>query len=476
MRILHWYILKQHLVPLLLGFGVVTFVLEMDVLFDYLDLVINRGVALLTVLQLFVLSLGYIVALSVPCAVLVAVLMTFGRLSQDNEITALRASGVNLAAILAGPLLAATLLAVGLTSFNDRVLPEANHAFANLLIDIGRMRPTVKLQEGVFITDFPGYSLLVQSVNGRTNEMRGVTIYQMNAGGPPNLILARRGFLTYTSDGRTAVLKLKDGEIHEIPAEEGGPRKYRRMVFKTHVIHIQGAGAILERSVRETRTDREMSTGQLSQDRQQVIEQEQRSTAQHLEHLATYGITARDLQALIPTGLSWEARMTTTLRALFGGSPALERVQRESPPVRNELELWRLEHEALERRAGSLSVEIHKKFSLPAACVVFVFIGAPLGMRVRRAGPAVAFVSVAFFLFYYLCMVGGEELANRLLLPPWLAMWLPNLVLGTWGLLATLRSIEVWRPGVTRVIPAGRERHRLRDALPAGASAGGPPE
>jgi len=475
MRILHWYILKQHLVPLLLGFGVVTFVLEMDVLFDYLDLVINRGVAPLAVLQLFVLSLGYIVALSVPCAVLVAVLMTFGRLSQDNEITALRASGVNLASILIGPLLAATLLAAGLTFFNDRVLPESNHAFANLLIDIGRMRPTVKLQEGVFITDFPGYNLLVQSVNGRTNEMRGVTIYQMNAGGPPNLILARRGFLTYTPDGRTAVLKLKDGEIHEIPADESGPRKYRRMVFKTHIIHIQGAGAILERSVRDARGDREMSAGQLSQERQQVIAQDQRSTAQHLEHLATYGLTARDLETLIPTGLSWEARMATTLRALSGGSPALERVQRESPQVRTELELWRLEREALERRAGSLSVEIHKKFSLPAACVVFVFIGAPLGMRVRRAGPAVAFVSVAFFLFYYLCLVGGEELANRLLLPPWLAMWLPNLVLGTWGLMATLRAIEIWRPRALGVTPWGRGREGSRDARPMGPSAGGPP-
>jgi lipopolysaccharide export system permease protein len=475
MRILHWYILKQHLVPLLLGFGVVTFILEMDVLFDYLDLVINRGVAPLAVLQLFLLSLGYIVALSVPCAVLVAVLMTFGRLSQDNEITALRASGVNLASILVGPLLAAGLLAVGLTFFNDRVLPESNHAFANLLIDIGRMRPTAKLQEGVFITDFPGYNLLVRSVNGRTNEMRGVTIYQLNPGGPPTLILAKRGYLTYTPDGRTAVLELKDGEIHEIPSDEVGPRKYRRMVFKNHIIHIQGAGAILERSVRETRGDREMSASQLAQERQQVIAQDQRSTAAHVEHLSTYGLSANDLEAAIPAALSWEARMATTLRAWFGDHRALDRVKRENPQVRTELELWRLEREALERRAGTLSVEIHKKFSLPVACVVFVFIGAPLGMRVRRAGPAVAFVSVAFFLFYYLCLVGGEELANRLLLPPWLAMWLPNLVLGTWGLLATLRTIEVWRPRALQAPRWDHTRQGTADALPASRSAGGPP-
>src|SRR5947208_3522824 len=129
MRILRSYILRLHLVPFLLGFGVVTFILEMDVMFDYLDLVVNRGVSPAIVAQLFALSLGYIVALSVPCAVLVAVLMTFGRLSQDNEITALRASGVNLAGVLVGPLLASVGVAVCLMLFNNFVLPETNHAF-----------------------------------------------------------------------------------------------------------------------------------------------------------------------------------------------------------------------------------------------------------------------------------------------------------------------------------------------------------
>jgi lipopolysaccharide export system permease protein len=377
--------------------------------------------------------------------------MTFGRLSQDNEITALRASGVNLVSILVGPLAAAVVLAIGLTLFNNHVLPESNHAFMNLLIDIGRMRPTVKLQEGVFITDFPGYNLLVQSVNGRTNEMRGVTIYQMNAGGPPNLILAKRGFLTYSPDGRAAVLELKDGEIHEIPAEEGGSRRYRRMVFKTHVIHIPGAGAILERTVRDTRDDREMSARQLTEERGRVLEEYHVSATQHLARLAAYGLTPRDLDAAVPERLSWGSRMTAALHGIVGGRARLDAAERAYAPVRTELDLWRLERESLERRVAALSVEIQKKFSLPAACVVFVLVGAPLGMRVRRAGPAVAFVSVAFFLFYYLCLVGGEELADRLLLPAWLAMWLPNLVLGAWGVLATLRSIELWRPGGTRM-------------------------
>ncbi|MBI5711755.1 MAG: LptF/LptG family permease [Candidatus Eisenbacteria bacterium] len=463
MRLLRSYILRQHLVPLLLGFGVVTFILEMDVLFDYLDLVVNRGVAPGVVLQLFVLSLGYIVALSVPCSVLVAVLMTFGRLSQDNEINALRASGVNLASVLIGPLAAAVALAAALTLFNNHVLPESNHAFANLLIDIGRMRPTVKLQEGVFVTDFPGYNLLVQSVNGRTNEMRGVTIYQLNAGGPPTTILAKRGYLSYTPDGRTAVLELKDGEIHEIPAEEGGSRRYRRLVFKTHVIHIAGAGGVLERTVRDSRSDREMSARDLIHERDRVLEQYRMSARLHAERLQIFGLTRRALAELEAGPVPWRERIAGLWGALAGREDPLERLAREKPAVRTELELWRLERDALRRRAAGLSVEIQKKFSLPAACVVFVLIGAPLGMRVRRAGPAVAFVSVAFFLFYYLCLVGGEELANRLLLPPWLAMWLPNIVLGLWGLAVTLRTTELWLPRARSARSAG-PREGLRSA------------
>jgi lipopolysaccharide export system permease protein len=450
-RLLRWYILRLHLVPFLLGFSVVTFILVMDVLFDYLDLMVNRGVSPLVVGQLFGLSLGYIVALSTPCAVLVAVLMTFGRLAQDNEITALRASGVHLGSVLAGPVAAAIVLAIGLTLFNNHVLPETNHAFANLLIDIGRMRPTVKLQEGVFITDFPGYNLLVKSVNGRTNEMRGVTIYQLNPGGPPTTILAKSGYLSYTPDGRTAVLELHDGEIHDIPTDEGGSRRYRRMVFKTHVINIAGAGGILERTVRDNRSDREMSAKDLLAERARQRTAFQAAIDARRERFESLGLPEQELRAVLDPA---DAPVMTRVRALFArariGKDPAETLAERAPTVRNELETWNIERTAMARRIAGLSVEIHKKFSLPAACIVFVLLGAPLGMRVRRAGPAVAFLSVAFFLFYYLCLVGGEELANRLLLPPWLAMWLPNLVLGGIGLYWTLGACEVRMPWARR--------------------------
>ena len=464
MRILPSYILRSHLVPFLLGFGVVTFVFEMDVLFDYLDLVINRGVPALAVLQLFGLSLGFVIALSVPCAVLIATLMTFGRLSQDNEITALRASGIHLfKAAVSPPLAAAAVLAVGLVLFNNYVYPDANHAFASLLVDIGRMRPTVKLQEGVFITDFPGYNLLVQSVNGLTNEMRGVTIYQLHAGGPPTTILAKKGYLTYTPDGRTAVLELEDGEIHEIPAGEAGVNRYHRLQFRKHTINIQGAGGLLERTVRSARGDREKSAAQLLLDRAEIVTSYEQGLERQREALQAAGVPEKDWAALAPERAPLGAKVAMALGAVFRRREAIDEIAKRYPNVQMSLDLWAMERRALMRRAAGLSVEIHKKFALPVACVVFVLIGAPIGMRVRRAGPAVAFASIGFFLFYYVCLIGGEELANRLLLPPWFAMWLANLVLGTLGLRLTAQACDF-------EIPFLRRRHaRLRmDAVAEG--------
>lgn len=453
MRILPWYILRQHLVPFLLGFGVVTFIFEMDVLFDYLDLVINRGVPVGVVLQLFVLSLGFVIVLSVPCAVLVAELMTFGRLSQDNEITALRASGVHLFRAILPSLLAAVVMAAGLTLFNNYVYPDANHAFANLLVDIQRMRPTVKLQEGVFITDLPGYNLIVKSVNGRTNEMRGVTIYQMNAGGPPTTILARSGYLRYTPDGRTAVIELSNGEIHEIPPEADGPRRYHRLVFKRHTIYVQGAGGMLERTLRNTRGDREKSARALLDERDEVQVQYLRALEERKLRFRTAGVGEPDLQRLAPERAPLLQQPALALAGLLNRGNALAPVMKRHPELSMDADLWRMEREGLQRRMASLSVEVHKKFALPAACIVFVLIGAPIGMRVRRGGPAVAFVSIGFFLFYYICLIGGEDLANRLWLPPWLAIWLANIVLGLVGLDRTARACDIR-------LPWHRERRR----------------
>jgi len=442
MRTLRLYVLRLYPVPWLLGFGVVTYFLQLDLLIDMMELLVGRGVPPVTIGEFFLLSLAWMVALSVPCGVLVATLMTFGRMAQDNEIMALKTSGINVFRVIMAPLVLAFVLSAGLAAFNCWVLPEANHRVAALMVDVSQKRPTVRLAEGVFVTDFPGYSLLIREVEGRTNEMRGVTVFEFGANPSPTIIVADRGSLSYLPDGDTALLELRDGVVHEVPGEVPGSRKYRQLVFDVHRIYIAGAGSMLRRTVREMRSDREMTLEQLGAEIALAEGQLDASLDRAQERMDQEGVPSL---LLVPradgTGLGTPAAWVERAKAWLGRVDFAPLTLR--PETLAEMQILRLEVETLARRKASLEVELHKKFALAFACVVFVLVGAPLGMRVRRGGVAIGFVSIGFFAFYYLCLQFGESFADRLLLPPWLAMWLANIVLGTWGLVATLRACEV---------------------------------
>ena len=461
MRILRLYVLRLHLVPWLLGFGVVTYLLQLDFLVDIMDLLVARGIPLRAAGELFVLSLAWMVALSVPCGVLVASLMTFGRMAQDNEITALKTSGINMFRIMLAPLAGAFVLFLALCAFNCWILPESNHRLASLMVDVSQKRPTVRLAEGVFINDFPGYSLLVRRVVGTNNDMRGITLFEFGSNPSPTIIVAEHGTLSYMPDGETALLELHDGVLHEVPGDTPGARKYRQMKFDVHRIYVPGAGTMLRRSVRDMRSDREMNLGQLRQEIKVADDQLRGALARAQETLDQGGIASLDLVPRADgSGQGGSlGRLGLAIARMRGHTIDLVNLPES---IKSELQMSRLEVETLARRKASLEVELQKKFALAFACVVFVLIGAPLGMQVKRGGVAIGFLSILFFAFYYLCLQFGESFADRLLLPPWLAMWLANIVLGGWGLVATLQACEV---------RLGRSvRHRARTAPSIGAA------
>jgi lipopolysaccharide export system permease protein len=454
MRILERYVLREHLFPFVIGLSIVIFLLTLDFLFELVDLAVSKGVSAGIVLELFVLSLGWMMALAVPCSVLIATLATFGRLAQDNEIAAMRSTGVNLVRIIGAPLVAAAVLAGALVLFNNHVLPETNHALANLMVDVSRKRPTTQISEGVFIDGFEGYNIFVEKVNNRTNEIRGVKIYQLNANARPTTIIADWGLIHNSPDGRVVTLELHDGEIHEVPPNDQ-ERVYRRLQFKTHTINIRNAGVDLERSDSGARGDREMGIGMMRARIHNLSKQLATVTAARDEILHKAGYADYDgfLSAAVPRqpprGLLGFVR--GVLRAISPIRPPASLPSGKPPqlfinPVTMDMiQMRQLEIDALDRQVNSLEVEIQKKISIPAACIVFVLVGAPLGIRARKSGIGVAFISILFFVFYYLCLAGGEELADRRFLDPWVAMWTPNIVIGAIGLILTLQAAEIIR-------------------------------
>lgn len=449
--ILRRYVLRSLIGPFWLGFGIITFLLTMDMLLDLLDLLISKGIHPWTVTRLFVLALGWMVALSIPCGVLVSSLMTYGRLSQDNEIIALRASGVHLLQVILPALGSAVIVAGALTLFNNYVLPEANFAFASLRLEISRQRPTAEIREGVLIDDFRGFDLWIGRLEDRTGAMEEVLILDARTNPDyPRTILAHAGTLEYRPERGTLTLRLRDGELHEVdPQSNRG--EYRRLRFESQVLNITDP-ADRARGGTHQRSQREMSIAMMEAEVGKLRLQQARQDSLLGEALQGAGLASLgELDRLDPR------EATPSLGALFLALPARllgRQAQAPPPPAMDaEQQRWyelaqarRRELQQVSRRIAEYRVEIQKKYSIPAACIVFVLVGAPLGMLARRGGLAAGFFSAVFFVFYYLCLIGGEQLADRLLVTPWLAMWLPNVILGLLGVWLTIQAVVSGQP------------------------------
>ncbi len=427
MKILYRYVFREHVGPFFFGLSVIMFILVMDFILEVLNMIIGKGLNAFIILQVFVLNLAWMLALAVPMAVLVATLMAFGRLSQDNEITALKASGVSIYRLVLPALVASVVMAVGMAFFNDRVLPELNHHARLLMTDIHQKRPTWNLKENVFIDDIPGYNILIKKIDPHSSDVRGVTIYDLKKRRLPRTIIAEKGRVEFTPDGNTLIFRLFNGEIHEIDEKE--PQRYRRITFDKQTIYIHDIGSRLIRSQSDYRTDREKTAAQMMEDVRKS-EAEVAGATQKIRQVAT---------------LAWEkvTKNEPSEDTLSGETIVLDRLIKENRIALNEILSAKQDVKNKRRFINSLMVEVHKKFALAAACIAFVLLGAPLGVMAKKGGMAVGLgLSLGFFVLYWAFLIGGEELADRQLIPAFWAMWSANILIGGAGLYILVKSAK----------------------------------
>ncbi|MFH1312259.1 MAG: LptF/LptG family permease [Candidatus Eisenbacteria bacterium] len=423
MKTLHRYILTQQIAPFLFGIFMIIFVLILDFLYKNLEILIGKGVPVTAAMELLGLSLGWMTVMAVPMAVLIGTLISFMRLASDNEIVAMRTSGLSLASISKPLIIASVLLSGLMIPIHNYVVPETNHRLANLLVSIHRKKPALQLREGVFMNDIKGYSILVNKSNG--SEIEGVTISKLIERKPAQTIRAERGEIFFAEDGNTLVIRLFDGEIHDV--DEKDPKRYLRLKFTEHTLNIPGAGSKLVRIERDYRGEREMSIGDLRAEiakyRQKVAEQEQ-----------DVGKVVRGAALDLP-GLCAPAAAATA------GTQTGEGFNKMIGSAVERLRTLRTQVSSHERRIRSLSVEAHKKIAISFACTVFVLLGIPIGVRSREGGAGGGMViSIMFFAVYYAFLSAGEKLADRGFILPFLSMWAANIVLGGLGLYFFIRA------------------------------------
>jgi lipopolysaccharide export system permease protein len=437
MKLLDRHILRSHLEPFLIGLSLATGVLFLNVFKEYLDEFLAKGVSPLTITEVLFLSLGHTLALSIPMAVLFATLMAFGQLSADNEITALKAAGVHLYRIMLPALAAAAVVCTLMLLYNNFVLPESNHRLASLAYDITRKRPTVDIEPGRVITGFRGYKLLLGAKDEKTDAVRDVQVYVERQNRPPDLLVAPTGRLTFGDGGNTLYIELFDGELHSVPEflRQGEEAVYRVTLFKDHTVVIRDVGTALQRSDREARGDREMSVGMLHAEitaAEHQMEQIRRRLGEPCRQRVDLKLSLLEREP--------RAQFFHTHRPLPPGKLS----NGEELRLRDTVRMQTSSLEAYLRQIRSYQVEIHKKYAIPAASLVFVLLGAPAAIRAGRSGSAMAIAfSMGCFTVYYLFLTGGEKLADRHRLSPLVAMWSANIFFGALGLVLAWRaSIE----------------------------------
>jgi len=261
MKKLTRYILIEHIAPFLFAFFTITFLLVIDYVPKIIDHVIDKDISLWVALELVGLNLAWMLALSVPMSVLVAVLMAFGRMTSDFEIIAVKASGINLMRVILPLLVAGGALTYGMIQFNDQILPDLNKKARHLWGDIATMRPTLVFRSGIFITDIPGYLVLIDKVDHATSRVDGVSITETKDRTKPQIIVAEYGYMKMIDNNRTMQFTLYNGEVHTLDTQD--PDNYRRLDFKEQVINIADAKDELKRTDSEYRTDREMGLDQM---------------------------------------------------------------------------------------------------------------------------------------------------------------------------------------------------------------------
>ncbi len=421
MKILQRYILKEHIAPFFFAFFTITFLLIIDYVPKIIDHVIDKDLSIWVVLELIGLNLAWMLALSVPMSVLVATLMAFGRMSSDFEVTAIKASGVNLINILLPLLLAASVLTYGMVQFNDKVLPDLNKQARQLWGDIAAMRPTLTFESGVFISDIPGYLILIDKIDHATSRVEGVRITDTKVASKPRIIIAKYGYLKMMDNGRTMQFTLYDGELHSLDVNE--PENYRKLKFENQVINISDAGSELVRQDSDYRSDREMGINQL----QENVDRSEAAVIPIRERI--YADVENKFERIYA-----DTTQFMTMKAL-NDSTALFMVRNEAQGWKRLVERNRQQIDTHKKVMDKYSIEIYKKYSIPAASLAFILIGAPLGILAKKGGMGVAVaISIGLFIVYWAFLIGGEDVADRGLVSPFWAMWSANFLLGAIGL------------------------------------------
>lgn len=462
----------QTFLPLFfMTFLICLFIVLMQFLWRYIDEMVGKGLTIAVLGELFFYAALTFVPMALPLAILLASLMTFGNLGEHFELTALKASGISLLHTMRPLIITMVFIAVAAFFFQNDVLPVAQTKMWTLLYSVRQKSPEVEIPEGVFYDQIPGYNLYVEHKDRETGTLHSMMIYDVSKGFEnARIILADSGRMSITEDKTHLFLRLWDGEQFEnLRESNGGSSKagvpYRRETFDVKEILVpfdanfnrmdeagmrnqfvgkniarlrQSIDSINHRvdSIGDNYANMILNSTRLDIDIPSTRESRKASAAsqQNPQHTQAPSEAAREID----------------LDSLFSGeknanmhSSILQQALAKAKRNYQDYEFKSLSMEDDRKSIRRHEIELMKKFTLSFACIIFFFIGAPLGAIIRKGGLGTPIVvSVILFIIYYIIDNSGYKLARDGRWEVWQGMWLSSAVLLPLGVFFTYKAVN----------------------------------
>lgn len=454
------FVLKSFIGPLIFTFFIVLIILNLQFLWMYVDELAGKGLDFKILAELlYHFSLTF-VPTALPLAILLASLMTFGNMGEFSELSALKSSGIPLQRIMRPLIVLIAILGVVSFFFSNNVLPYSTSKARTLLWDIRRKKPDINIQAGTFYNGVPDFSIKITTKDPVTNRLDRLIIYDhRDRRGNTSVILADSGYMKTTPDGTGLIMILYNGYSHNEIEERNvnaASRKYpsRKDYFKEQTIVISLTGFDLERSeeglFKSSAAMKNISELTFFIDSLNKKYNE-RSNNQFKEFNNTkiyyerYYVPSYAIQDDKVDTLKKQKEFDT--KALFDSLTIMEKRIVLAKAIENLKEgnsYLAQKNESLHydvRTIKSFEVEWNKKLTLPFACLVFFFIGAPLGAIIRKGGlgtPAV--ISIFFFVIYYVISLSGQKLVEEDVVGTFAGMWAASYILLPIGIFLTYKA------------------------------------
>ncbi|MDE7408596.1 MAG: LptF/LptG family permease [Muribaculaceae bacterium] len=472
---LHLFMLQTFLPLFAMTFLIVLFIVLMQFLWKYIDSLVGKGLGMDVLGELFFYAAVSMVPMALPLAILLASLMTFGNLGEKFELTAMKASGISLLRVMSPLIGLVCIISIGAFFFQNDVLPKAQVKMWTLLFSVRQKSPEVEIPENVFYDQIPGYNLLVKEKNKENGMLYDVMIYDVNHGDNVTILLADSARMAMTPDMSHLYLHLYEGEQFENLREQRTNDRnvpFRRENFFDKQILIPfdaNFNRLDEQGMRQQYVGKNITelhqsidsiglrvdsigsvfSRDLRRDASSVLPRPDMMEVTRSDgSIDEFAVRRRDEIRRQSEELAAAAR-PLSMDSVLGSMPPADAAQligqamgisREHQNV-NEFKSLTMDEE--KRSIRRHEIELIKKYTLSVACIIFFFIGAPLGAIIRKGGLGTPLVvSIFLFLIYYIFDNTGYKLARDGRWPVAAGIWLSTMILAPLGAYVTWKAMN----------------------------------